>query len=97
MAQPSFAAEASVHWSDQPRRDRSAVQGQLISTRDNLVNIQSALRRALDRVRGPSVEAASGSKGANMPDPDHIVFLGEQTVELSADCDRLLNQLADYI
>jgi len=86
-----------MHWSDQPRGGRSTVQGQLVSTRDNLLNIQRALRNTLDRLRGPTVEAERAHGAPQPPDPDHIVFLGEQTVELSVDCDRLLNQLADYI
>jgi hypothetical protein len=79
-------------------RSTSTVNSQLITTRDNLRSVRAGLWQALNRVRGPTVEPASARGDRDQrPDPDHIVFLGEQIVELSAECDKLLSELAQYI
>jgi hypothetical protein len=79
-------------------RSTGTIKSQMLATRDNLLNVKGDLYRALHRVRGPVVEPSPPPAAGNqMPDPDHIVWLGEQIVVLSAECDKLLAELGQHI
>lgn len=69
------------HWNE--------VQNQLRETRD-------ILQSALGRLRGPSV-LSGASERPSQPDPDHVVFLGQQTMGLAGEVTSLARDLADYI
>lgn len=85
------SSPAAVERSKPAIRDHwNEVQNQLRETRD-------ILQSALNRLRGPSATLGREAAGASQPDPDHIVFLGQQTAGLASEVTSLARDLADYI
>lgn len=89
-AEKSYGAECAVE------RSRPVIKGHLVDTRDTLVQTRDRLRSILSRLRGHGLPEGANSC-ISQPDPDHIVFIGEQTVQLSNEVMSLTGEIADYI
>lgn len=91
-------AARAYHGDDGPERSRPVVKGHLEDIRHTLMRTRDQLRSMLARCRGePTTLQAGGAQGGQPLEPDHLVFIGEQTVQISGEILKLTEEIAEFV